>query len=151
MVWIYRERYDEKGIYECCLYPGVHECIRRLKKKGYLIGLASSKPGVSCRQILENFEIADDFDAIVGSTLDGSIETKADVLNELFRLWKDIEKDEIILIGDTIYDVEGANQAGIKCMAVSFGFGNIQQMCDAGAIGVCDLLEELPEQIEKFS
>ncbi|MCD8120581.1 MAG: HAD hydrolase-like protein [Lachnospiraceae bacterium] len=147
-VHIYRERYDREGIRECCLYPGVRECIAGLREKGYRIGLASSKPEISCRQILEDFGIADSFDAIVGATLDGSIETKEDVLNELLRQWGDLEKDDIILIGDTIYDVEGANQAGIRCMAVSFGFGDVQQMLEAGAVGVCDSLEELPGRIE---
>ena len=146
-VWVYRERYNTEGVHECCLYPGVRECLAQLKEQGYRIGLASSKPEVSCRQILGDLGIAGDFDAIVGSTLDGRIETKEDVLNELFRQWERIPKEEMILIGDTMYDVEGANQAGIKCMAVSFGFGDVQQMCEAGAVGVCDSLTELPEML----
>lgn len=53
----YRERYNKTGIFECKLYPGVEKCIRTLKEQGYRIGMASSKPEVSCKRILEHFGI----------------------------------------------------------------------------------------------
>ena len=48
-------------------------------------------------------------------------------------------------IGDTMFDVEGANQVGIRTVAVTFGFGNVQEMVEAGAVAVCDDMEKLPD------
>lgn len=79
----YRERFDVEGIFECCLYDGVKETIMDLKKKGYTLALASSKPETACRRILEHFGLTPYFDEVVGSTLDGSISTKQEVLEEL--------------------------------------------------------------------
>lgn len=121
---------------------GVH---RKLKAQGYLIGMASSKPEVSCRRILEHFGILELFDDVVGATFDGRIDTKEEVLNEVMHRWSDVPKDEMCLIGDTMFDVEGANQVGIRTVAVNFGFGNVQEMVEAGAVAVCDDMEELPE------
>ena len=144
-VAVYRERYNKIGLFECSLYPGVRECIEKLKAQGYLIGMASSKPEVSCRRILEHFGILELFDDVVGATFDGRIDTKEEVLNEVMRRWSDVPKDEMCLIGDTMFDVEGANQVGIRTVAVNFGFGNVQEMVEAGAVAVCDDMEKLPD------
>lgn len=144
-VAVYRERYNKIGLFECSLYPGVRECIEKLKAQGYLIGMASSKPEVSCRRILEHFGILELFDDVVGATFDGRIDTKEEVLNEVMRRWSDVPKDEMCLIGDTMFDVEGANQVGIRTVAVTFGFGNVQEMVEAGAVAVCDDMEKLPD------
>ena len=144
-VAVYRERYNKIGLFECSLYPGVRECIEKLKAQGYLIGMASSKPEVSCRRILEHFGILELFDDVVGATFDGRIDTTEEVLNEVMRRWSDVPKDEMCLIGDTMFDVEGANQVGIRTVAVTFGFGNVQEMVEAGAVAVCDDMEKLPD------
>ena len=147
---VYRERYNKIGKYECRLYPNVRECIVELKKNGYLIALASSKPEVSCRDILKHFDILDLFDEVVGATFDGRIDTKEEVLNELMRRWKAIPKDEMCLIGDTIFDIEGANKVGIKSFGVSFGFGNVKEMKEAGEIEIFDDMLEIPEAIRVY-
>ena len=144
-VAVYRERYNKIGLFECSLYPGVRECIEKLKAQGYLIGMASSKPEVSCCRILEHFGILELFDDVVGATFDGRIDTKEEVLNEVMCRWSDVPKDEMCLIGDTMFDVEGANQVGIRTVAVTFGFGNVQEMVEAGAVAVCDDMEKLPD------
>ena len=149
-ILVYRERYKPIGIFECNLYPGVRECISQLREQGYLIGVASSKPEKFCKMILEHFDVLSLFDDVVGATEDGSIGTKEEVLNEVMRRWADIPKENMCLIGDTIFDVEGANLVGIPSIGVSFGFGNTDEMMRAGAKGICDRMMDLPEMIEKI-
>lgn len=146
----YRERYTPIGIHEASMYPGTRECIEELKKQGYIIGMASSKPEEYCRIILEDFGILDLFDDVVGATMDGRIDSKEEVLMEVFRRWSHYGKDEMCLVGDSIYDVEGANLVGIPCIAVSYGFGDVKEMTEAGAVAVIDNLVELPGVLEKM-
>lgn len=146
----YRKRYTDIGIFECRLYPGVKDVLAQLKQQGYRIGMASSKPEEACRRILEHFEILDDFDDVVGATFDGRISTKEQVLAEVFRRWEDIPSQRMCLIGDTIFDVEGANSHDIPCIAVSFGFGDMDKMLAAGAVVRCDDFTELPEIIAEL-
>ena len=145
----YRERYNKTGIFECKLYPGVEKCIRTLKEQGYRIGMASSKPEVSCRRILEHFGILPLFDDVVGATFDGTRDKKSEILKEVMHRWSHIPKSEMCLIGDTMFDVNGAKELGIACLAVSFGFGDVKEMKEAGVIGVCDSMEELPGMLKK--
>lgn len=143
----YRKRYEVKGMYECELYPGVIPAITRLKEAGYLIGLASSKPEHLCRGILTYHKAFDLFDDIVGATKDGRISTKEQVLAEVMRRWQDIPKEQMILVGDTIYDIEGANQSGIACIGVSYGFGDVAEMKAAGTLTIVDSMEEAADYL----
>lgn len=146
----YRERFDVEGIFECCLYDGVRDAIIRLKEKDYVLALASSKPETACRRILEHFSLTPYFDEVVGSTLDGRISTKEEVLEELGRRMADcqIGRDEMCLIGDTKYDAAGAKAFGIRCIGVSYGFGTREELLDAGAEAVFDQMEEVERYIE---
>lgn len=147
----YRERFDVKGIFECSLYDGVKDVIMSLKEKGYVLALASSKPEVACRRILNHLGLMPYFDKVVGSTLDGSISTKEEVLEELGRRMASlaIGKDEMCLIGDTKYDAWGAKAFGIRCIGVSYGFGTREDMLAAGAEAVFDMIEEVETYIEE--
>ncbi len=149
-VSVYRERYNTKGLFEICAYPGVEECLKQLKEEGYKIGVASSKPEQSCRRILEHLGVLSYFDEVVGATFDGSRETKIEVLNEAFHRFETFEKKDMCLIGDTIFDIEGANEGGIVSAGVSFGFGNIKDMTEAGAAFICDDMKELPRMIKEY-
>lgn len=145
----YRERYRDVGIFECKLYPGVKECLKKLKDQGYQIALASSKPGEFCNRILEHFDVRYLFDYVVGSTMDGSIETKEQVLRELFSLWPDVSREQMVLVGDTLFDVNGAKQVGIDCIVVGYGFGNVEKMLEAGAQAVCYDILVVPDVIAR--
>lgn len=150
-VEVYRERYNVTGIFECELFPGTRECLLALKEKGYLLAVTSSKPELSCQRILEHFQIRDLFDEVSGATFDGKIETKEEVLKELFRRWSHIDPKEMILVGDTVFDVKGAVQVGIDCIGVTFGFGEKKEMEEAGAVAFCDSMDELPKLIESMN
>ena len=87
---------------------------------------------------------------MAGATLDGRIDTKEQVLQELFRRAGDCAKEDMILIGDTMFDIHGANQVGIRSAAVDFGFGNANEMLAGGAVFVCKHLQTLPQLLEEY-
>lgn len=149
-VSVYRERYNVTGIYECSLYPGVESCLCTLRERGYRIGMASSKPEESCRRILAHFGILSLFDEVTGATMDGRIGTKEEVLREMMGHWPDLSCDQMCLVGDTMFDVEGAALVNMACVAVSFGFGDAEEMKRAGAAFVCDDMGALPDLIEEL-
>lgn len=149
-VAVYRERYEKIGWSECKLYPHVRETIAQLKEDGYLIGLASSKPEGTCRRIMEHLDILDLFDQVVGATHDGRIGTKEEVLMEVLRRWQDIPKEEMVLVGDTIYDIEGANLVHMRSIGVSFGFGDLNAMKEVGAICIIDDMRQLPREVKRL-
>ena len=144
----YREYYDSIGMNQCELYPGVREMLEHMHKKGYVIGLASSKPERDCVQILKNKGVADDFDYIVGASIGPERREKVLVLEEAFRRMDVKDRSEVILIGDTKYDAVGAAKAGIDCVGVTYGFGTREELLEAGAVAVFDTLEEVEAYLD---
>ncbi len=144
---LYRERYEPVGVFECKLFDGVENCLKELHRRGYRITLGSSKPEEMCKKILDHFNLTGYFDEVAGATKDGRIDTKEEVLRELIRR-EGGNVSDMVLIGDTIYDVEGAASVGMDTIAVSFGFGKMDEMKKAGILASCDSFDELPEIIK---
>lgn len=146
----YREYYDAIGMNQCELYPGVIETLEHLRQKGYVLGLASSKPEISCEQILKNKGIAGYFDYIVGASMGPERREKVLVLEEAFRRMGVSDRSEVVLIGDTKYDAVGAVKAGIDCIGVTYGFGMREELFAAGAVRVFDTLEEVEAYLDEL-
>ncbi|MBR1914368.1 MAG: HAD hydrolase-like protein [Lachnospiraceae bacterium] len=153
LIRLYRERYETTGIFECSLYPGVRECIERLRGMGCRIAIASSKPEHMCIKLLKHFDLYDLFDEVCGATPDGRIDTKTEVLKELFRRQEKNDPEYIsgcILIGDTGFDMAGAADVGISGMGVSFGYGDTDEMLRLGAVCIADSMGDIPDIIKAF-
>lgn len=71
-VRLYREYYAAKGIFENKVYPGIPHLLKKCREQGKKVILATSKPEVYAKQILEHFKLAEYFDDIQGSSMDGS-------------------------------------------------------------------------------
>lgn len=125
----YRERYRPVGIFENSLYPGIPELLLQLKNEGFRIALSSSKPEEFCHQILETFEIAQYFDVVCGSDMEGRHTDKAEVVEEvLHRLGMENQREEVVLVGDRKYDIIGARQRGVGTIGVSYGYGSREEL-----------------------
>ena len=140
-VAVYRERYVPIGMYENTPYPGILEMLETLKNAGYTLYVASSKPEWMCVRILEHFDLAHYFAQICGATMDTSRTNKEAVIEYLIR--ENGKADNMIMVGDTKFDVIGSNFHGIPCVGVSWGYGTVEDMQTAGAIRIVYSTEEL--------
>lgn len=118
---IYRKEYDEHGRYMMHLYPGMKETLISLKERGIKLGVATFKSEALVKICLEYLGIADLFDSIHGSSLSEDM-TKGDIIKLALADLKS-DKSDTLMIGDTISDQKGAEEAGIKFVAVTYGFG----------------------------
>lgn len=133
----YREYYSDKGILEQTLYDGIRELLQALKSDGKRICLATSKPQIYAERILVNLGINEYFDGIAGSTMDGKISEKSDVI-ALALTKTPSPPNECLMVGDRFYDVIGAHFHGIKCACVTHGFGTREEFLEYGADFILD-------------
>lgn len=129
----YRERFSVHGWKENILFDGVPTMLKTLREAGKTLAIASSKPTLFVEKILELFEIAPYFDVVSGATLDGSISTKAQVVEQALAMLSVRDRKDVMLVGDRMHDVEGARSCDIDCVGVTFGFGGLQELQQAGA------------------
>ncbi len=145
----YRERFPVKGIYENKIYPGAAELLSALKQSGKKIALATSKPQPYAEKILENFEIKQYFDVIVGATFDSKRNDKADVVAEVLNQLGITEdkKEEVIMVGDRKHDVLGAAKNGINTVGVRLGYAEEGELETAGAIYIAEDMAALAQYL----
>ncbi|MGI6006960.1 MAG: HAD hydrolase-like protein [Ruminococcus sp.] len=143
-VAVYRERYAKTGIYENQLYKGIPELLEMLKQEKKTLGVASSKPEIYVRRILEYFQIDHYFDVVVGANMDGSRTQKSEVIEEaLLRLQAEDSREDVLMVGDRSHDVEGALKCGIQCIGAAYGYGGASELAQAGAVYIANSVEEL--------
>lgn len=139
----YRERYKDKGIYENELYPGIEELLAQARQNGKTVILATSKPEIFARRILDYFKLSDYFSFIAGSGLDGSLHTKTDVINYILQSNKITDLSRVVMIGDRKHDIIGAKNVGIDSIGVLYGFGDYDELSEAGATHIVKDIAEL--------
>ena len=144
---IYRSRYIPTGMFENTPYPGVEALLETLKNEGYTLYVATSKPEEMSVTILERFGLAPYFDRICGASTDTSRSTKDAVI--AYLLEHSGAKEDMSMVGDTKYDVLGAKVHGIPAIGVSWGYGDREEMAQAGAVGIADTMDELLELLRR--
>lgn len=144
----YRERYKVKGIYECHLYDGMKELLDNLREHGIKVGVASSKPQHLIYSVADYLGITEKFDAIVGVKIDDSNHsTKTGLVLEAMKLLGAEDKSKVLMVGDRLFDIDGAKGAEVDSCGVLWGYGSEEEFKEHGA----DYIVEKPEEIFRLS
>lgn len=147
---IYREYFSEKGLFENSVYAGVEDMLARLKSAGTKLAVATSKPEVFARRILDKFGLSGYFEVICGIPLDNEKMTKAQVIDRTIAELNATNKQTVLMVGDRDYDVAGAHQNCIECMGVTYGYGSRSELEAAGAEYIAASAEEAAELMLKL-
>ena len=140
-ITVFRSRYTTVGKFENFPYPGIHELLKKLSARGYRLFVATSKPESMALEILEKFQLIQYFERICGATLDNSRSAKSDVI--AYLLAQIGCAGEVVMVGDTEFDVLGAATHQIPTIGVSWGYGETSDMVAAGATAIAHTAEEL--------
>ena len=118
-VQTYRSYYKEKGIYEAQLFPQIVDLLEKLSSN-YPLYITTTKNTPTAQEMTKNLGINHFFEGIYGS----SPETphKADVIRHALKTHQ-LAPEQVIIIGDTKFDMIGAQETGLKKLAVTWGFG----------------------------
>lgn len=144
---VFRSRYLVTGKFENSPYPGIYELLDALKSQGHRLFIATSKPETTAVEILNKFSLAPYFETICGATFDGTRVHKADVIAYLLN--KIGTSENILMVGDTEFDVLGAQAHGIPTIGVAWGYGSVDAMEQAGAIGIAHTMDDLLNLINR--
>ena len=139
----FRLIYEPVGQYENRAAPGMEAVMARLKERGCVLALASSKPENLCRS---RFGFTPHLTALVGSPPHGDWE-KEDVVREALRQLGVTDPAQALMVGDRKFDVCGARACGLDCAGVEFfGYAPPGELEEAGAVTVV----KTPEELEEF-
>lgn len=142
---IFRSRYVPIGKFENYPYPGIRELLEALISQGHSLYVATSKPEVTAVEVLNHFDLAKYFTMICGALLDKTRSSKSDVI--AFLLKENGRADNMVMVGDTAFDVEGAAAHGIPTIGVAWGYGEVEDILRAGAVSIAQTPQELLDML----
>ncbi len=139
----YRARFATLGLFENEVYPGIPEALGALTAQGARLFLATSKPLVYARRIVEHFGLAKFLTGVHGSELDGTRTDKRDLIAHILAT-EQLVPEETVMVGDRRYDVLGALANRVRPFGVLWGFGTREELIAAGATRFLESPAELP-------
>lgn len=149
-VVFYRERYSTIGLFENMVIDGIPQLLEGLKKCGYTLYVATSKPTIFADQILKHYKIDHYFEHVGGSNLDGTRSKKKEVIQYVLDQ-NAIHPEEALMIGDREHDIIGAIGCGVESIGVTFGYGPKEELERAGADHIAYRVEEIADIIQHIS
>lgn len=144
-VAFHKEYAVRQGYRELQLYAGMRELVEALKSAGCKTAVATLKAHATAVKIFEHLHMTELFDLVMGTEIDHPL-TKAQLLQRCTETLG-IEKRRAVLVGDSMYDADGARQAGIDFIGVLYGFG-FQSRADVEVyphVCVCENAAQLAE------
>ena len=142
-VTYYREYFGVKGLFENEVYKGIPEMLSKLRESGYKLIVATSKPEEYSVKIIKHFDLDKYFDYICGSNMDETRSKKAEVIAYALELAGVEDKSKVLMIGDRKHDIEGAKANGLNSLGVTYGYGDYDELKEAGADYIVDSVSEL--------
>lgn len=139
----YQKIYSDDGIYINELFPGMRNVLEKIKDSGIKMAICTSKSQKLAEKAAEIIGIKELFDVICGSPLDGSRKTKEQQIPFTIEKLGIKDKNTCIMVGDSMYDARGAVKSGVDFIAVTYGYGEKEQMKKEGAVNFADTPSEI--------
>ncbi len=118
---LFRKHYREGAMFLARPYEGILELCRQLRDRGVSVAVATNKLESMARLLLAHFGFDAYCDPIFGADPEGRL-NKADLIRKCLTA-SDCAPSEAVLVGDTVFDAEGAKAVGVSFLAVTYGFG----------------------------
>ena len=129
LLFIFRERLADLILIENKVFPGVVETLKQLKVQGFLIGVATSKPGALTKLVIENSQLEQYVDYFQGT--DGF--TPKPSPEVIFKTIEGLGAKKSVMIGDRMEDILAAVAAGIPSVGIAQSAHTEKQLISSGA------------------
>lgn len=126
------------------LFPEVMETLEELRRRGYLMSIASSRLSPSLQSFLEDMKIAHLFEYAVGGDKVEHPKPAPDAVLQILRHYN-LSAEEAFVVGDMPFDINMATNAGVKSCGVTWGNADAAQLKESGANYVIDKMSQLLE------
>ena len=142
----YRVRFNDIGIFENTLFPGIAGALTEFRQRGHALRIVTAKPAVSAQRVIDHFDIARFFDAVHGPDLGDRSCRKADLVAAALQRTSRAS-DRAAMIGDRAEDVLAARAHRIPAVAVGWGYGSRKEIADARPDYLAETVDDLVQWV----
>jgi HAD superfamily hydrolase (TIGR01662 family) len=104
------------------LYPNVPETLKELHSRGYILTIASSRSHTTLDKYISRLGLSDIITYVVGGEDVTAGKPDPEAVNMTLEKLG-LKPDEVIVVGDTSFDIDMGRNAGTKTCGVSYGNG----------------------------
>jgi phosphoglycolate phosphatase len=129
-VRLYREHYDVHAQAHSHVYDQVDELLAQLSQAGCKLFVATVKPGPIAEKVLRDMGLSRWFSGVAGSSMDHSRREKSAIIGHALRKFG-LAAEHSVMVGDRAQDIAGARHNGLRAVAVTYGFGSLEELTAA--------------------
>lgn len=141
----FREYYGENGWHQNEPYDGILELLQELDRMGKKMYIATSKLEKYALKIMRHFEFNKYIIQLNGADYSGEKATKSTIISTLMGARQIVPSKEVVMVGDTVFDVQGGKENGLSTIAVGYGFGTEMELKNARPDIFVETVDELFE------
>ncbi len=124
-VKIYREAYSTIGLNSVIPFNGLNEVLELLTEKGIIIIIISNKGEKAIHDTLKKFNLHEFVDLIIEEKPGIAKKPSPDVYEKVIKeKYPHVDPSKVIMVGDTVADIEFANNVGMDSCWAAYGYGN---------------------------
>ncbi len=118
----FRALYSTKHLFGAVPYPGIYNLLKTINGRGIKSAIATYKREDYALRLLKHYHFDHYTDIMYGGDNDGTLK-KRDIIQKCIDTAGIMNLGEVVMVGDTLHDANGAKELGIDFIGVSFGFG----------------------------
>jgi len=141
----FRTYFGDRGMYENEPYQGIQELLEELHLSGKRVYIVTSKLEKFAKIIMQHFGFDKYLDDLQGAEATGEHSGKGQLIAQLMERNRIPASSSVVMIGDTHYDLAGANENNIASIAVAYGFGSLETITSHNPDYIVETVEELSE------
>lgn len=145
---VYREYFSVKGLFENEVYPGIEDMLKNLKADGKRLFIATSKPERFAKKIIEHFGLSEYFECIRGIEMNEEHVSKAEIIRRVMTGFS-LDPSETVMVGDRSFDIDGARENALPCIAVLYGYGSREEFEKSGAYQTVETVKQLQQYLRR--
>ncbi len=128
----------------CPLFEGAKPTLAKLKQR-HILGVATGKARRGLERAWENTQSAHFFDASRCAD-DAESKPSPDMLEQLLEYWQ-VEPQQVLMVGDTVFDMQMAEAIGMPRLGVSYGVHSAEALEQHRPIAIIDSFADILEHV----
>ncbi len=140
----FRTYYGENGWHQNSPYDGILELIAELDRLGKKMFIATSKLEKYAMKIMHHFELDKYIIQLKGIDYSGK-HSKSDLISDILDINRITPSENVVMVGDTVFDIEGGKENGLSTIAVAYGFGKKEELKKSNPDYFAEDVDELGE------
>lgn len=139
---IYRDYYDQLNQAGTRVYDGVREGLSCLQSNGLGLYIATVKPTSIAEKVLVDMDLRKHLDGVAGASMGPERREKTGIIAHALDRFK-LDAGCSMMVGDRDQDIHGARANGLVSLAVTYGFGQPDELADAGPDHLVEGFEQI--------